>query len=83
MTTVPILAVLGLGPFELLMVPLVLLFILGLTVFWIWMLVDCANRMSAGHTGLVGWVIVIALTHVIGALAYSLFGRGTRPAVPS
>jgi hypothetical protein len=81
MTTVSTFAMLGLGVFKLLLVPLVLMFVLALTVFWVWMLIDCAKRISAGETTLIGWVIVIALTHVIGALAYLLFGRRPRMAV--
>jgi hypothetical protein len=48
---------------------------LALTAFWIWMLVDCAMRISRGNTKQVGWLIVIALTHGLGALAYFFFGR--------
>jgi hypothetical protein len=39
------------------------------------MFIDCAKRISAGETTLIGWVIVIALTHVIGALGLILSAR--------
>jgi hypothetical protein len=39
------------------------------------MLVDCARRISAGETTQVGWLIAIAITQVIGAAAYFIFGR--------
>jgi hypothetical protein len=45
------------------------------SVFWIWALVNCARRISAGETGLVGWLIAICLTQVLGALAYVIFAR--------
>ena len=81
MITVSPFAMLGLGAFKLLLVPLVLMFVIALTVFWIWMLIDCAKRISAGETTLIGWVIVIALAHVVGAVAYLLFGRRARAVV--
>lgn len=71
------------GQIALLLFPLVLAFVVGLTAFWIWMLVDCAKRIGAGDHNQVGWLIAIALTQVIGALAYLLFGRGYRPPVQS
>jgi len=48
---------------------------LALSAFWIWMLVDCAIRISGGDSKKVGWFIAIALTHWVGALAYFFFGR--------
>ncbi|MEX0761280.1 MAG: PLDc N-terminal domain-containing protein, partial [Dehalococcoidia bacterium] len=47
----------------------VVLGVLG-TVFWIWMLVDCATKEAdTGNTKIV-WVIIIAITNVIGAALY-------------
>ncbi|MEZ5433335.1 MAG: PLDc N-terminal domain-containing protein [Verrucomicrobiales bacterium] len=48
---------------------------LALTAFWIGMLVECARRILNGDTRQVGWLIVIALTHGFGALAYFFLGR--------
>jgi hypothetical protein len=54
---------------------------LALSVFWIWALIDCARRLSAGESHLVGWLIAICLTHVLGALCYVIFAkRSTRAA---
>jgi hypothetical protein len=39
------------------------------------MLVDCAKRISSGDSKQVGWLIAIALTHWVGAVAYFFFGR--------
>ena len=48
------------------------------TAFWIWMIVDCAtNEPSEGNNKLV-WVIIIVLTHWIGALIYYLVRRPQR-----
>lgn len=47
------------------------------TVFWIWMLVDCATQ-EANKEERVIWVVVIALTHFIGALIYFFVRRSKR-----
>jgi len=63
----------GLGPAEI----AVVLFIFGL---WIWALVDCATKEpDTGNTKVV-WVLIIALTHFIGALTYALVRRPRRVA---
>ncbi len=55
-------------------------FLIGVlaTVFWIWMLVDCATREPAQGNDKVVWVIVIALTHILGAAIYFLVRRPER-----
>ena len=51
---------------------------LALTVFWIWMLVDCATKEpSAGNEKIV-WILVIIFTHWLGALIYFLVRRPQR-----
>jgi hypothetical protein len=59
-------------------IPLAFLILgIGGTVFWIWMIIDCAtNEPSEGNEKIV-WILVIVLTHWIGALI-SYFVR--RPA---
>lgn len=54
-----------------------LLFIVATTVFWIWALVDVVRRPSDSlrRGSQLLWVLVIALTHTIGAVIYVLFGR--------
>ena len=49
------------------------------TIFWLWMLIDCAVRISRGEQNLIGWLIVVACTHIIGALIYYFFARNPRP----
>lgn len=51
--------------------------ILG-TIFWIWMLVDCAtNERSEGNDKIV-WILIIALTHLLGAMLYFFIRRPQR-----
>jgi len=51
---------------------------IGGTVFWIWMLVDCAkNEPRKGNERIV-WVLIIALTHLLGALIYYFARRPER-----
>lgn len=63
---------------ELLAIPLMIMFffimivslsILG-TIFWIFMLIDCAKRKFKEENEKVVWILVIALTSWIGALIY-------------
>lgn len=61
---------------------LMFLFFLGVgilgTLFWIWMLIDCATREpSEGNDKLI-WIIVIIFTHLLGALIYFLVRRPKR-----
>ena len=54
-----------------------LIAILG-TIFWIWMIVDCAtNELSEGNDKVI-WILVIVLTHFIGAAIYYFARRPER-----
>jgi hypothetical protein len=61
---------------------LILLFVLGLmvagTIFWIWMLIDCAINKRISETQKIIWVVVIFFTHLLGALLYFFLGRSAR-----
>jgi hypothetical protein len=50
---------------------LIILFILVIgflgTIFWIWMLIECLTKESGQGNDKLAWVVVIAVTHVIGA----------------
>lgn len=50
----------------------------GGTILWVWMLVDCATKESSEGNEKLTWVLIIVLTHVIGALLYLLFRRPKR-----
>ncbi len=52
---------------------------LGITVFWIWMLVDAIRNDTLQGWHRVLWAVLIWFTHIIGAAIYFFFGR--RPAV--
>ncbi len=54
--------------------------LLGLVVmaFWIWMLVDCATKESDQGNNKLIWILIIVLTHWIGALLYLLIRRPQR-----
>ena len=48
------------------------------TAFSIWMLIDCATKETdQGNTKIV-WILIIALTHWLGALIYLLARRPQR-----
>lgn len=63
----------GIGASEL----AVILLLFSATAFWIWMLVDCATKEPNGREKIV-WVVIIALTHFIGALIYFIIKRSQR-----
>ena len=44
------------------------------TIFWIWMLVDCATKESNQSNDKIVWILIILFTHFIGALIYFLSG---------
>ena len=51
---------------------------IGGTILWIWMIVDCATKeKSEGNDKLI-WILVIVLTHWIGALIYLIARRPKR-----
>ena len=59
--------------------PLIFLAIgIGGTILWIWMIVDCATKKpSEGNDKLV-WILIIVLTHWIGAFICLLVRRPKR-----
>ena len=61
---------------------LIILIILGIiaggTIFWIWMLIDCAINKGISDSQKVIWLLVIFFTHLLGALLYFFLGRSAR-----
>lgn len=59
----------------------ILLVFAAAMVMWVWALVDAIrqpeDRLRSGSRLL--WVLVIAVTHFIGAVLYLVFGRPVRP----
>ena len=48
--------------------PVVLPIILIASIFWVWMLVDCATKEPDQGNDKVVWILVILFTHWVGAL---------------
>ena len=50
------------------------------TIFWIWMLIDCAiNEPSEGNDKII-WILIIVFTSFLGAILYFLIRRPRRKA---
>jgi hypothetical protein len=47
------------------------------TIFWIWMIIDCATK-ERDPDRLV-WTVIIVFTHIIGAAIYFFVRRPVRP----
>ena len=50
----------------------------GGTILWTWMIVDCASKETSGGNEKLIWILIIVLTHCIGALIYLLVRRPKR-----
>lgn len=55
-----------------------LLLAVGGTILWVWVLVDCATKEPSEGNDKIIWILVILLTHLIGALIYLLVRRPQR-----
>jgi hypothetical protein len=67
-----------LGGFEILFLLCLLPLSLLTFAFWVWMLVDAAQNRGLDQNERGVWIIVVALTHFIGALIYFFVGRPKR-----
>jgi hypothetical protein len=47
----------------------------GFFVFWVWMLIDSIRNESLSSNERIVWVLVIVLTHFLGALIYFIVSR--------
>lgn len=49
-----------------------IMFLIGIAsfVFWIWMIVDCAQRKFKNDAEKIIWIIVIVLGSLIGSITY-------------
>ncbi|MSS74857.1 hypothetical protein EXS73_01430 [Candidatus Pacearchaeota archaeon] len=50
-----------------------------ISIFWIWMIVDCAQRKFKNPSEKVVWLVVVVLLGWLGALVYYLVVRMTNP----
>lgn len=48
------------------------------TVFWIWMIVECATREPSQGNDKIVWIVIIVFAHWIGALIYFFVRRPQR-----
>ena len=62
----------------LLMLLIFLVLGVGGTILWTWMIVDCASKETSGGNAKLTWLLIIVLTHCIGALIYLLVRRPKR-----
>lgn len=65
-------------PFVMILPLLFLVVGVGGTILWIWMIVDCATKEKSAGNEKVIWMLVIVLTHWVGALIYLLARRPKR-----
>jgi len=47
-------------------------------VLWIWMIVECATKETDQNNNRLIWILIIVLTHWIGALIYLVIRRPQR-----
>jgi len=66
------------GGFVILLALVAVAFALVATAFWIWMLISAIQNKGLDETEKIVWIIVIALTHWIGALIYFFIGHPKR-----
>lgn len=48
------------------------------SIFWIWMLIDCALNEPGTSNDKVIWILVILFTHLLGAILYFVIRRPER-----
>ncbi len=51
---------------------------LASTVFWVWMLIECATKEKTHGNRQMIWIVVIAVANVFGALIYFFVRRPDR-----
>jgi hypothetical protein len=61
----------GFGGFAVVM----LILALALSVFWLWMLIDCLSSNLPSSEKLL-WALLIFFTHILGAILYYVMVRG-------
>ena len=48
------------------------------TLFWLWMIVDCATHEPSGSNNQILWLLLIIFTHLLGAILYYIIRRPQR-----
>jgi hypothetical protein len=57
---------------------LVAAFGLVASIFWVWMIIDCATKEPAEGNDKLVWILIIVFTHWIGAAIYYFVRRPQR-----
>ena len=52
------------------------------TIFWLWMLIDCITNTALTGTEKIIWILVVLFLHFLGALLYFFIARGGRASAP-
>ena len=65
---------------KLIFIPIWFSIVVSLMVLWIWTLIDCIKNEPIEGNERIVWVVVIAVTHWIGALIYLIVRRPKRKA---
>lgn len=67
----------ALGSGELFMLVFAVL-VLAASVFWVWMIIECATKEPAAGNEKLVWILIIVFTHWVGALIYFFVRRPQR-----
>jgi len=50
--------------------PILLIIVILISIFWIWMLVECLRKNFKNSMDKLVWVIVLLFTNILGAILY-------------
>ena len=59
---------------------LIVAFLLGASIFWVLMIIDCATKEPTRGNDKLIWILIVIFTHWIGALIYYFVRRPRRVA---
>jgi putative flippase GtrA len=48
------------------------------TIFWVWMMIDCVLHETSENSSKIAWLLVIIFTHFLGALLYFCIRKQAR-----
>ena len=57
---------------------LVVAIAIGGTIFWIWMIIDCVTKEPSEGNEKIAWLLLLLLTHFVGAAIYYVVRRPQR-----
>ena len=69
---------LGVGTFFSLFLCFIFIVVLLGSIFWIWMIIDCASNEPSGSNEKLVWLLIIILGHLLGAIIYYFARRPER-----